>query len=67
MEFWLTDSIHSKMTKGFSQLNDDVQLNEWRKNFYTKMFFGDEEFSSYVTSPDLSFALVNKDISETEV
>ena len=30
------------------------------------MFFADEEFSSYTTSPDLSFALVNKLKEDTE-
>ena len=30
------------------------------------MFFGDEEYSTYTTSPDLSFALVNKNKADTE-
>ena len=30
------------------------------------MFFGDEEYSTYETSPELSFALVNKNKADTE-
>ena len=49
MEFWLTDSISSKMSPGFDRINDDIQFFEWRKNLFTNMFFGDPEFSSYET------------------
>lgn len=65
-EYWLTTAIKNKFKNGFDQLNDDKVLDAWYSESIENIFFSDQELSSYTTSKDLSFALVNKIKSDTK-